>query len=260
MEEIKQMMKTKSRDGSSTEGRGLLEAVTFELRSEWTRRNQPRERIFQAERPASSELGPCLGLRDNQGKRHYFAGLVDRWFCTLLQASLQLPGLCVSSGGAEGSSSERLPSHCLTYTAAPFSSEAYTAVLLKLLPKEQIPWPKILVLKSPSPLCNCPALWKFIMQPLWSLQKGWLYSVKSERTSSSHLAPLLPEHPIPFPAMVDWSLWCPPSLSQVGRDTHLCVLLADYTGFPFLSCPNKTLCPTQLCGESRRVAPVFSNL
>lgn len=39
--------------------------------------------------------------------------------------------------------------------------------------------------------------------------------------------------PSPSRTLVDWNLWCPLSLSQVGRDACLCLLLADYTGFLF---------------------------
>lgn len=57
--------------------------------------------------------------------------------------------------------------------------------------------------------------------------------------------------PFPSPPVVDWNLWCPPSLPQIGRHTCVCLLLVDYTDFLFFSCPNEKLYPTQESFEER---------
>lgn len=234
MEEWKQMMKTKWKEGSSTEGKGLPESVTFELRSECTRRSHPRERIFQAEGPSSPELGPCLGLYDNQGKRHYFVVLVDQWFWHTTPSD-STTSLVVSQGWRDRGQKFcqapiMLPN---THSSSFFIWSIHWGV--EDLLEEQIPWSKILGLKSPSPPCNCPALGKFIMQPLWSLQKGWLYSIKLESASSSDLALLLPEHPIPFPCNGGLEPLMP-SKPVPGREGHQSLPPASrFYWLPFLA-------------------------
>lgn len=202
---------------------------------------ETKNRGFQAEGPASPEVGPRLGLDDNQGKWHWRVVALDQWFWHRIPSNART-SLVVSQGlgGGQGQrlcQAPTLPSTQLLLLNLKHILGCCLRFCLKNILRDQ----KFLI-SIVFPHSNCQTLWEFIIQLLLITQEGvaQIYSINrvgecrllrpySPLTRAPHslpyggrLEPLMPHKPIPgreghmplpppsrlywcsFPALSDW--------------------------------------------------------